>query len=49
MKTILKLEELFCLVLAFYLFLALLTVGACGLIIQHEAPRAWRAWLKCRW
>ena len=29
--------------IGFYLFLALMTVGACGLIIQHETPRAWRA------
>jgi multicomponent Na+:H+ antiporter subunit A len=26
-----------------YFFLALLTVGACGLVIYHETPRAWRA------
>jgi formate hydrogenlyase subunit 3/multisubunit Na+/H+ antiporter MnhD subunit len=27
----------------FYFLLALLTIGACGLVIQHETPRAWRA------
>lgn len=27
----------------FYFLLAVLTVGACGLVIQHETPRAWRA------
>ncbi len=27
----------------FYLFLAMLTLGACGLIIQHETADAWRA------
>jgi multicomponent Na+:H+ antiporter subunit A len=27
----------------FYFFIALLTVGACGLVIHHETPRAWRA------
>jgi multicomponent Na+:H+ antiporter subunit A len=26
-----------------YFFLALLTLGACGLVIYHETPRAWRA------
>ena len=26
-----------------YFFLALLTVGACGLVIYHQTPRAWRA------
>jgi formate hydrogenlyase subunit 3/multisubunit Na+/H+ antiporter MnhD subunit len=29
--------------IGFYLLLALLTIGACGLVIQHETPRAWRA------
>jgi multicomponent Na+:H+ antiporter subunit A len=28
---------------SFYFLLALLTIGACGLVIQHETPRAWRA------
>ena len=27
----------------FYFFLALLSLGACGLVIYHETPRAWRA------
>ena len=27
----------------FYFLLALLTLGACGLVIYHETPRAWRA------
>lgn len=27
----------------FYFLLALLTLGACGLVIHHETPRAWRA------
>ncbi|MGZ5872178.1 MAG: complex I subunit 5 family protein [Bradyrhizobium sp.] len=27
----------------FYFLLALLTIGACGLVIYHETPRAWRA------
>jgi multicomponent Na+:H+ antiporter subunit A len=27
----------------FYFLLALLTLGACGLVIQHETPSAWRA------
>jgi formate hydrogenlyase subunit 3/multisubunit Na+/H+ antiporter MnhD subunit len=27
----------------FYFLLALLTLGACGLVIQHETPGAWRA------
>ena len=27
----------------FYFLLALLTIGACGLVIHHETPRAWRA------
>src|SRR4029078_11960742 len=27
----------------FYFLLALLTLGACGLVIYHEAPGAWRA------
>jgi formate hydrogenlyase subunit 3/multisubunit Na+/H+ antiporter MnhD subunit len=29
--------------IGFYLFLALLTLGACGLIIYHDTSRAWRA------
>ena len=29
--------------IGFYFFLALLSVGACGLVIYHETPRAWRA------
>ena len=28
---------------SFYFLLALLTLGACGLVIHHETPRAWRA------
>jgi multicomponent Na+:H+ antiporter subunit A len=28
---------------SFYFLLALLTLGACGLVIYHETPRAWRA------
>ena len=28
---------------SFYFLLALLTLGACGLVIQHETRRAWRA------
>jgi multicomponent Na+:H+ antiporter subunit A len=27
----------------FYFLLALMTLGACGLVIYHETPRAWRA------
>lgn len=27
----------------FYFFIALLSLGACGLVIYHETPRAWRA------
>ena len=27
----------------FYFLLALLSLGACGLVIHHETPRAWRA------
>ena len=27
----------------FYFLLALLTLGACGLVIYHETPSAWRA------
>jgi multicomponent Na+:H+ antiporter subunit A len=27
----------------FYFLLALLTIGACGLVIHHETPSAWRA------
>jgi multicomponent Na+:H+ antiporter subunit A len=27
----------------FYFLLAVLTLGACGLVIHHETPRAWRA------
>lgn len=27
----------------FYFFLALLSLGACGLVIYHETPRAWHA------
>jgi formate hydrogenlyase subunit 3/multisubunit Na+/H+ antiporter MnhD subunit len=29
--------------IGFYFLLALLTVGACGLVIQHQTLRAWRA------
>jgi formate hydrogenlyase subunit 3/multisubunit Na+/H+ antiporter MnhD subunit len=28
---------------SFYFLLALLTLGACGLVVQHETPAAWRA------
>jgi multicomponent Na+:H+ antiporter subunit A len=28
---------------SFYFLLALLSLGACGLVIQHETPSAWRA------
>ncbi len=28
---------------SFYFLLALLSLGACGLVIHHETPRAWRA------
>src|SRR5882724_3884032 len=27
----------------FYFLLALMTLGACGLVIYHETPSAWRA------
>lgn len=30
-------------VIGLYFFLALLSLGACGLVIYHETPRAWRA------